>query len=41
MKFLKLAAIGAALVAASTIAQAGTTFDNVRRFNWRGWLFSS
>ena len=31
MKFLKLAAVGAARLAASTVAQAGTTFDNVKK----------
>jgi general L-amino acid transport system substrate-binding protein len=31
MKFLKLAAIGAALIAASTVAQAGATFDSVKK----------
>jgi len=31
MKFLKLAAVGAALVAASSVAQAGATFENVKR----------
>ena len=31
MKFLKLAAVGAALLTASTLAQAGTTFDNVKK----------
>ncbi len=31
MKFLKLATVGAALLAASTVAQAGTTFDNVKK----------
>ena len=31
MKFLKLAAVGAALIAASTVAQAGATFDSVKK----------
>ena len=31
MKFLKLAAVGAALVAASSVAQAGATFENVKK----------
>jgi general L-amino acid transport system substrate-binding protein len=31
MKFLKLAAVAAALVAASSAAQAGATFDNVKK----------
>ena len=31
MKFLKLAAVGAALIAASFAAQAGTTFDSVKK----------
>lgn len=31
MKFLKLAAVAAALIAGSTAAQAGTTFDNVKK----------
>lgn len=31
MKFLKLAAVGAALIAVSTVAQAGATFDSVKK----------
>jgi general L-amino acid transport system substrate-binding protein len=31
MKFLKLAAVGAALIAASAVAQAGATFDSVKK----------
>ncbi|MDN3986233.1 amino acid ABC transporter substrate-binding protein [Zwartia vadi] len=31
MKFLKLAVVGAAMLAANTVAQAGPTFDNVKK----------
>jgi len=31
MKFLKLAAVGAAMLAATSVAQAGPTFDNVKK----------
>ena len=31
MNFLKLAAVGAALLAASTVAQAGATFDSIKK----------